>query len=242
MGKKVVILGEIMFWLFFLGNICFVQLDFFDVVYGGGEVNVVVSCVNYGYDVYFIIKLFGYEIGQLVVNVFCKYGVKIDYIVWGGECVGIYYLEIGVVMCFSKVIYDCVYFVIVEVVVVDFDFDKIMEGVDWFYWFGIIFVILDKVVELIWFVCEVVKCYGVMVLVDLNFCKKLWMKEKVQFIMKFLMKYVDVCIGNEEDVEFCLGFKFDVDVEGGYIDVEGYKGIFWQMMDEFGFSYVILML
>lgn len=33
--------------------------------------------------------------------------------------------------------------------------------------------------------------------------------------MKPLMKYVDVCIGNEEDAQLCLGFKPDADVEGG---------------------------
>ena len=50
------------------------------------------------------------------------------------------------------------------------------------------------------------------------------------------MKYVDVCIGNEEDAELCLGFKPDADVEGGHTDAEGYKGIFRQMMDEFGYK------
>ena len=44
--------------------------------------------------------------------------------------------------------------------------------------------------------------------------------------MKPLMQYVDVCIGNEEDAELCLGFKPDADVEGGKTDAEGYKGIF----------------
>ena len=34
--------------------------------------------------------------------------------------------------------------------------------------------------------------------------------------MKPLMKYVDVCIGNEEDAELCLGFKPDADVEAGH--------------------------
>ena len=78
-----------------------------------------------------------------------------------------------------------------------------------------------------------------MVSVDLNFRKKLWTKEKAQSIMKPLMKYVDVCIGNEEDAELCLGFKPDADVEGGKTDAEGYKGIFKAMAKEFGFKYVI---
>jgi 2-dehydro-3-deoxygluconokinase len=56
--------------------------------------------------------------------------------------------------------------------------------------------------------------------------------------MKPLMKYVDVCIGNEEDAELCLGFKPDADVTGGHTDAEGYKVIFEQMMHTFGFKYV----
>ena len=51
------------------------------------------------------------------------------------------------------------------------------------------------------------KRHGVTVSVDLNFRKKLWTKEKAQSIMKPLMQFVDVCIGNEEDAELCLGFK-----------------------------------
>lgn len=57
--------------------------------------------------------------------------------------------------------------------------------------------------------------------------------------MRPLMKYVDICIGNEEDAELCLGFKPDADVEGGETNAEGYKGIFRAMAEEFGFKYVI---
>ena len=68
MGKKVVTLGEIMLRLSPPGNTRFVQSDSFDVVYGGGEANVAVSCANYGHDAYFITKLPGHEIGQSAVN------------------------------------------------------------------------------------------------------------------------------------------------------------------------------
>ena len=57
MGKKVVTLGEIMLRLSTPGNTRFVQSDSFDVVYGGGEANVAVSCANYGHDAYFVTKL-----------------------------------------------------------------------------------------------------------------------------------------------------------------------------------------
>ena len=73
MGKKVVTLGEIMLRLSTPGNTRFVQSDSFDVVYGGGEANVAVSCANYGHDAYFVTKLPKHEIGQSAVNALRKY-------------------------------------------------------------------------------------------------------------------------------------------------------------------------
>ena len=96
-----------------------------------------------------------------------------------------------------------------------------MEGADWFHWSGITPAISDKAAELTKLACEAAKRHGVTVSVDLNFRKKLWTKEKAQSIMRPLMQYVDVCIGNEEDAELCLGFKPDADVEGGKTDAEG---------------------
>ena len=103
---KVVTLGEIMLRLSTPGNTRFVQSDSFDVVYGGGEANVAVSCANYGHEAYFVTKLPKHEIGQSAVNALRKYGVKTDFICRGGDRVGIYYLETGASMRPSKVIYD----------------------------------------------------------------------------------------------------------------------------------------
>ena len=239
MRKKVVTLGEIMLRLSPPGNTRFVQSDSFDVVYGGGEANVAVSCANYGHDAYFVTKLPEHEIGQSAVNALRKYGVMTDYIARGGDRVGIYYLETGVAMRPSKVIYDRAHSAIAEADAADFDSDRIMEGADWFHWSGITPAISDKAAELTRLACEAAKRHGVTVSVDLNFRKKLWTKEKAQSVMKPLMKYVDVCIGNEEDAELCLGFKPDADVESGHTDAEGYKEIFRRMSEEFEFSYVI---
>lgn len=239
MGKKVVTLGEIMLRLSTPGNTRFIQSDSFDVVYGGGEANVAVSCANYGHDAYFVTKLPKHEIGQSAVNALRKYGVHTDYIVRGGDRVGIYYLESGASMRPSKVIYDRAHSAIAEADADEFDFDSIMTGADWFHWTGITPAISDKAAELVRLACEAAKRHGVTVSVDLNFRKKLWTKEKAQSIMKPLMKYVDVCIGNEEDAELCLGFKPNADVASGKTDAEGYKGIFEKMVQTFGFKYVI---
>ena len=204
---KIVTLGEIMLRLSTPGNTRFVQSDNFDVVYGGGEANVAVSCANYGHDAYFVTKLPKHEIGQSAVNALRKYGVKTDFIARGGDRVGIYYLETGASMRPSKVIYDRAHSAIAEADPCDFDFDAIMEGADWFHWSGITPAISDKAAELTRLACEAAKRHGVTVSVDLNFRKKLWTKEKAQSIMRPLMQYVDVCIGNEKMLNFVLALN-----------------------------------
>lgn len=237
--KKIVTLGEIMLRLSTPGNKRFVQSDSFDAVFGGGEANVAVSCANYGHEVYFVSKLPEHEIGQSAINALRKYGVKTDYIARGGDRIGIYYLETGASMRPSKVIYDRAHSAIAEASATDFDFDKIMEGASWFHWSGITPAISEKAARLTELACQAAKRHHVTVSVDLNFRKKLWTKEQAQAVMRPLMQYVDVCIGNEEDAELCLGFKPDADVVGGKTDAEGYKSIFAAMTDEFGFKYVI---
>ena len=181
-----------------------------------------------------------HEIGQSAVNALRKYGVKTDFICRGGDRVGIYYLETGASMRPSKVIYDRAHSAIAEADPCDFDFDAIMEGADWFHWSGITPAISDKAAELTKLACEAAKRHGVTVSVDLNFRKKLWTSEKAQHVMTGLMKYVDVCIGNEEDAELVLGFKpAQTDVVSGNLELAGYRSIFEQMVEKFGFEYCV---
>ena len=236
---KVVTLGEIMLRLSTPGNSRFVQSDAFDVVYGGGEANVAVSLANYGHDAYFVSKLPKHEIGQSAVNALRKFGVNTDFICRGGERVGIYYLETGASMRASKVIYDRADSAIALANIEDFDFDAIFKDADWFHWSGITPAISSKGAQLTKAACIAAKKHGVTVSVDLNYRKKLWTPAEAQAIMRDLMQYVDVCIGNEEDAELTLGFKPEgVDVSKGHVSGEAYQDIFKQMAKTFDFKMV----
>lgn len=237
--SKIITLGEIMLRLSPNGNDRFIQTDSFRIIPGGGEANVAVSLANYGHDAYFVSKLPEHEIGQIAVNALRRYGVNTEFIARGGSRVGLYYAETGASMRPSKVIYDRANSSIAEADPQDFDFDAIMEGADWFHWSGITPAISDKAALLTKLACEAAKRHGVTVSVDLNFRKKLWTSEKAISVMRPLMQYVDVCIGNEEDAALCLGFKPDADVENGKTDAAGYHKIFEQMAKEFDFKYVV---
>ncbi|WP_154485037.1 sugar kinase [Anaerosalibacter bizertensis] len=238
--KKVVTLGEIMLRLIPPRNERFIQAKSFDVVYGGGEANVAVSLANYGLDSYYITKLPKHEIGQAAVNELRRYGVHTDYIVRGGNRVGIYFSETGASMRPSKVIYDRAYSAIAEADVSDFDFDEIFKDATWFHFSGITPALSDKAAVLTEEALKAAKKHGVTVSVDLNYRKNLWTPEKAQKVMTNLMQYVDVCIGNEEDAELTLGFKpGNTDVTTGELELEGYKNIFKQMIEKFNFKYVV---
>ncbi len=236
---KIITMGEIMLRLSSPGNSRFIQSDSFDVNYGGGEANVAVSLQNYGNEAYYVSKVPAHEIGQAAINSLRRFGVHTDFVARGGERLGIYYLETGSSLRASKVIYDRAHSSISEATPADFDFDEIFRDADWFHWSGITPALSDSTAECLRLACMAAKKAGVTISCDLNYRKKLWTPEKAQSIMRPLMQYVDVCIGNEEDAEKCLGFRPDADVEGGMTDADGYKGIFCRMMKEFGFKYVV---
>jgi 2-dehydro-3-deoxygluconokinase len=121
----------------------------------------------------------------------------------------------------------------------DFDFDKIFEDADWFHTTGITPALSDKCAQLAEAALKTAKAKGITTSIDLNYRKKLWSKEKAREVMTKLCQYVDVCIGNEEDAETTLGFKAaHTDVTKGELNIEGYKEVFKQMKDKFGFKYV----
>ncbi len=237
---KIVTMGEIMLRLSTPNNEKFIQSDEFDVCYGGGEANVAVSLANYGHEAEFVTKVPENPIGECAVAALRKMNVGTQNIAKGGERLGIYFLETGSAMRASNVVYDRSHSSISTAKAEDFDFDKIFKGCDWFHFTGITPAISDAAAELTEATLKKAKEHGVRVSCDLNFRKKLWSSEKAQKVMSNLMKYVDVCIGNEEDAEKVLGFKpANTDVTSGELELAGYKSIFEQMVEKFNFEYVI---
>ncbi len=238
--KKIVTMGEIMLRLSTPNNEKFIQADEFDINYGGGEANVAVSCANYGHNAEFVTAVPANEIGECAVAALRKYGVETRHIAKCGERLGIYFLETGASMRPSKVVYDRAHSSISTATAADFDFDDIFKDADWFHFTGITPAVSDSAAVLTEEALKAAKKHGVTVSCDLNFRKKLWSSEKAQKVMTKLMKYVDVCIGNEEDAELVLGFKpGNTDVTSGELELAGYKSIFEQMVKKFGFKYAI---
>jgi len=236
---KIVTMGELMLRLSTPGNSRFVQSDSFYVNYGGGEANVAVSLQNYGNEAFFVSKIPANELGQAAINSLRRFGVNTSFVARGGSRLGIYYLEMGSSLRPSKVIYDRAHSSISEAMPEDFDFDSIFRDADWFHWSGITPALSKNMSECVRLACIAAKKSGVTISCDLNYRHKLWSAKEAQEVMCPLMEFVDVCIGNEEDAEKCLGFRPEADIEHGKTDADGYKSIFQGMVKKFGFKYVV---
>ncbi len=239
MSKKVVTMGEIMLRLSTPDFKRFVQADTFDITYGGGEANVAAALCNYGLNGTFVTKVPNNPIGQSAINHLRRYGVDTQFIARGGDRLGIYFLETGASMRASQVVYDRAGASIADVDISEFDFDKILDGADWFHTTGITPALSDKAAALTLAALKAAKAKSITTSIDLNFRKKLWTKEKAREVMTGLCEFVDVCIGNEEDADLCLGFKAaNTDVTKGELNLDGFKDVFQQMKTKFGFKFI----
>ena len=106
MSTKVVCFGEVMMRLSPPGFLRFTQANSMDLIYGGGEANVAVSLANFGVPVSYVTRLPENDLGRACRMSMAKYGVDTSKIAWGGDRLGIYFMEFGAMQRGSKVIYD----------------------------------------------------------------------------------------------------------------------------------------
>lgn len=243
MKKKVVTFGEIMLRLSPPNFERFVQSNSFNVSFGGAEANVAVSLANYGIESSFVTKLPENEIGQAAIDNLRRFGVGTSHIVRGGKRIAIFYLETGASQRPSKVIYDRENSSISEATKIEFNWDEIFKDADWFHWTGITPALSKSTREILKDACMVANSKGIKISCDLNYRNKLWSTEEAQEVMRRLMKYVDLCIANEEDAEMSLGLKpSDSNIENAQLNEDSYFQLAKKLKEEFNFESVAITL
>jgi 2-dehydro-3-deoxygluconokinase len=237
----VVTFGEIMMRLATPGHLRFSQSPHLELIYGGGEANVAVSLANYGLKARFVTRLPKNDLAQSAVNELRGLGVCTDFIVRGGERMGIYFIETGASQRASKVIYDRAHSAISEIKPGEVNWDQVFEGAKWFHWTGITPALGDSAAAVTREACQAAKKHGLTISTDLNYRKKLWSREKAGQVMGGLMEFVDVCIANEEDAESVFNIK-GAEVTSGQIEHGQYEDVAGQLTDRFHFKQVAITL
>ena len=235
--KKVVTFGEIMLRLSPPGFLRFSQTNSFDVVYGGGESNVAVSLANYGVPVDFVTRLPKNDLGECAMMELRKRGVGVDQIVYGGDRLGIYFLETGAVSRGSKVVYDRAHSAMAEIGPGMVDWEKVFEGATWFHWTGITPAISQGAADACLEAVKVASAKGITISTDLNYRAKLWKYGgDREAIMTELTSHCDIILGNEEDAEKHFGIKpegLDITTQGEHVKAEAFLSVCEQMIKKF---------
>jgi 2-dehydro-3-deoxygluconokinase len=241
--STVVTFGEIMLRLSPPGFERFLQTPAFVATFGGGEANVAVCVAQFGLESRYVTRLPAQAIGDAAVRALRAEGVRTDFIVRGGDRIGIYYAEAGASQRASMVIYDRARSAISEMAPGTVDWAKVFAGAAWFHTTGITPALGANGLACTKEALEAARKAGIRTSVDLNFRKKLWTEAQAQEMMRPLMRDVDIVIANEEDLQSVLGVHVPgTDVTSGQLDLAGYRQAAEQVTRDFGPTMVAITL
>jgi 2-dehydro-3-deoxygluconokinase len=233
--KRIVTFGEIMLRLSTPGFQRLRETRSVDVSYGGGEANVAVSLANYGQQVDFVTRLPNNPLGEGCLIRLRGYGVGTEYIVRGGDRIGVYFLEAGAAQRGSQVVYDRASSSFATIQPGMIDWKKVFEGADWFHWTGITPAVSQGAAEACREAILVAHDLGITVSTDLNYRAKLWKWGKTAGeVMTDLVSLCDLALGNEEDAEKVFGIQApEVDVTAGKVEAGHYLYVCEELAKKF---------
>lgn len=231
---RIITFGEIMLRLKSPKFEKLMQSPVLEATFGGGEANVAISLANFGLDAAFVTALPDNDLGKACKMEVRKYGVDVSNIKMLPGRMGIYFLEAGANQRPSKVIYDRANSAIASAPKGSLDWDTAFEGGDWFHISGITPALSESASELALEAVRKAKAHGLTISCDLNYRSKLWKYGKsAPTVMGELVKSVDVCIANEEDIQKSLGITSNVDVSAGKLKTEIYQRLAQQVMERY---------
>ncbi len=174
MNVGIVTFGESLMRLSPPDHLRFQQTAAFDLVYGGAEANVAVSLANFGLPVEYVTRLPKNELGLSCIQSLRQYGVGIDFVDFGGERFGIYFLEIGAGNRPSKVIYDRADSSFATIDENTFHWERVFEGASWFHWSGINPAVSASAAKVTAQAVTAARNAGLIISCDLNYRHSLW--------------------------------------------------------------------
>lgn len=216
------------------------QASYLHIAIAAAELNVTVNASKLGFKTAWVSKLVDIWSGQYIINKGREHGVDMSGVKllpfdgMGKVRNGLCYLEVGIGPRASKQIYDRAHSAISLIKPGDIDWGNVLSQTKWFHTTGITTAISDNAAIEAITSLQTAKKLGVTTSFDLNFRSTLWSSEKARGVMKKVMPYVDVIIGNEEDFEKMLGIKAEGSSETySNLDPESYKTVAKRVVKEY---------
>ena len=235
---RIVTFGEILLRLSPEGYRRLFQAPRLEATFGGAEANVALSLAAMGLDAVFVTRLPENAIGCAARDFLRGAGVDTRRIAWGGERLGIYYMEKGIGQRAPVCVYDRAHSAVAQATPADFDWDTVFADADWFHFSGITPALGGAMPAICEAACVAARARGVRVSCDLNYRDKLWTREEACTVMTRLAALTDVCIANDEDARDVFGILPDASATGR----DAYLSVARRLTESFGYAEVAMVL
>lgn len=216
------------------------QSSYLQMAIAAAELNVSVNVATLGLKTAWVSKLVDTWSGKYIINKGRERNVDMNGVIMepfdgmGRVRNGLCFLEIGIGPRASRQIYDRGHSAISLIQPNDINWKEVLSETRWFHTTGITTAISDNAAEQAIVALKTAKQLGVKTSFDLNFRSTLWTSEKAQVVMKQVMPYIDVIIGNEEDFEKMLGIKAEgVSESYSNIDPQKYKEVALKVIEAY---------
>lgn len=196
--------GEIMLRLSTNKGIIISNSNSFNINYGGGEANVLISLSKFGIDTRSLTKVSNDEIGEAIINYLNSRRVETKFISKGEQRTGIYFLEVGSGNRSSKVIYDRDNSAFSNMKFGDLDINEALKEVDVFHFSGITLALSEEIRNIIMKILKHCKENDILVSYDSNYRAKLWSLEEASKETLKILPYVDILSAGILDAENIL--------------------------------------
>ena len=207
---KLLTIGELLLRMSTTNGFRFSQTNDFRVQIGGAEANVCVLLSQLGVETEFLSRIPANDLATLALNELKKYNVNVSNCSFGGERMGLYFVENGNQIRQTQVIYDRSNSSFSTIQKEDVNWQKAFEQATHFHWSGISPAISQKAAE----VCKqgilLAHEKGLVISSDFNYRSKLWQYgKKPSEIMPELLQFSRIIVADLDAVEIYFGIKTD---------------------------------
>ncbi|WP_422105500.1 sugar kinase [Winogradskyella sp.] len=208
MPKKVITFGEVMMRLSPPGYEKFSQASSFDLVYGGGEANVGISCAYLGMKAAHVTRFPDNALGKAATQFLRRHWLSTEHVIYGDDMIGKYFLEKGAVHRSSEVIYEREgsAFSLIEPSMINWE--EVLKDADWFHWTGITPAISEGAARCTLEAIKTANKLGITVSGDINSRRNMWKYGKtMQDVIPKLVEHCDVVITSSRGIRdmFSIG-------------------------------------
>jgi len=205
--------GELLLRLTAPGRELLLQRPHLDVHVGGAEANVAVGLASLGHQARVISTVPDNALGNAAVGYLRRHGVDASGVTRTAGRMGLYFLAQGAGLRASEIVYDREGSSFARALAGDFDWDRLLDGVDLLHLSGITPALGPQSAEAALAAADAAQRLGVPISFDGNYRAQLWERwdSRPREILGKLVSKARIMFGNHRDVGLLLGESFSGD-------------------------------